>query len=89
MPCRFDKGVLQAAQALYDYMDKKVQGRLVGQDKNVRSEVLWHFADKVREVRTRYLSKGWVEDNSLEFNYLMSHAERCGKGWWNEEDDAL
>jgi len=89
VPCRFDKGVLQAAQALYDYMDKKVQGRLVGQDKNVRSEVLWHFADKVREVRTRYLSKGWVEDNSLEFNYLMSHAERCGKGWWNEEDDAL
>jgi hypothetical protein len=29
VPHQFDKGVLQAAQALYDYMDTELQGRLV------------------------------------------------------------
>ena len=44
---------------------------------------------KVREVRAQYLTEGWIADYSLEFNYLMAHAERCGYGHWREEDDAL
>ena len=101
MPLRFDKGVLLAAQALYDYMDKEVKGRLVFEECNLNSsswserpesvrrtwdEVLHRFAEKVREVRTRYLSEGWLRDGSLSFNYLIAHAERCGQGLWNEED---
>jgi hypothetical protein len=53
------------------------------------AEVLGRFAEKVREVRSEYLAEGWVTDDSLAFSYLMSHAERCGHGWWREEDDAL
>lgn len=89
VPSQFDKGVLEAAQALYDYMDKEVQGRLVQTDDSTMSEVLGRFAEKVREVRAEYLAEGWVTDGSLEFNYLMSHAERCGYGMWREEDEAL
>ena len=104
MPNRFDKGVLQAAQALYDYMDKELCGRLVLKEYNFNAslwseqpesvrktwkEVLGRFADKVREVRTEYLAEGWVTDDSLSFGYLMAHAQRCGQGWWREEDDAL
>lgn len=104
VPRRFDKGVLAAAQALYDYMDKELCGRLVlkeynynatswnDQPESVRrttTEVLNRFADKVREIRAEYLAEGWVTDDSLSFNYLMAHAERCGHGWWREEDDAL
>ena len=104
VPRRFDRGVLAAAQALYDYMDKELCGRLVlkeynynatswnDQPESVRrttTEVLNRFADKVREIRAEYLAEGWVTDDSLSFNYLMAHAERCGHGWWREEDDAL
>ena len=104
VPRRFDKGVLQAAQALYDYMDTELQGRLVlkgsnhdasswsEQPESVRrttAEVLGRFAEKVREVRSKYLAEGWIADNSLAFNYLMAHAEQCGYGLWREEDDAL
>ena len=104
VPRQFDKGVLAAAQALYDYMDKELCGRLVLKDYNynasswseqpesvrrINAEVLGRFADKVREVRDKYLAKGWIADDSLEFGYLMAHAERCGDGWWREEDDAL
>lgn len=104
MPRQFDKGVLQAAQALYDYMDKELQGRLVMEEyddnatswyeqpeivKRTWSEVLGRFAEKVREVRSEYLGEGWVSDGSLEFSYLMAHAQRCGEGLWREEDDAL
>lgn len=104
VPRRFDKGVLEAAQALYDYMDKELCGRLVlkeynynasswnDQPESVRrttTEVLNRFADKVRKVRTEYLAEGWVTDDSLSFSYLMAHAQRCGHGWWREEDDAL
>ena len=104
VPRRFDKGVLEAAQALYDYMDKELCGRLVlkeynynasswnDQPESVRrttTEVLNRFADKVRKVRTEYLAEGWVTDDSLSFSYLMAHAERCAYGWWREEDDAL
>ena len=53
------------------------------------AEVLGRFAAKVREVRSQYLGEGWVADDSLAFSYLMAHAERCGYGWWREEDDAL
>ena len=101
---RFDKGVLQAAQALYDYMDKELCGRLVLKEYNYNAsswneqpetvkrtwaEVLGRFAEKVREVRSAYLAEGWVTDDSLAFSYLMAHAQLCGQGWWREEDDAL
>ena len=100
VPRQFDKGVLQAAQELYDYMDTELYGRFVTKDfipwdeqpesfKQFVSDQLGRFADKVREVRSKYLAKGWVEDDSLEFGYLMEHAQRCGHGWWREEDDAL
>lgn len=83
MPLRFDRGVLKAAQALYDYMDREVCG------KRTTAEVMRRFAEKVREVRSEYLAKGWITDDSLAFSYLMAHAERCAQGWWREEDEAL
>ena len=100
VPRQFNKGVLKAAQELYDYMDTELYGRFVTKDdkpwdeqpesfKQEVSEMLGCFADKVREVRSKYLAKGWVEDDSLEFGYLMEHAQRCGQGLWREEDDAL
>ena len=104
IPRQFDRGVLEAAQALYDYMDTELYGRLTQIDSEYNSktwdelpesvkqatrEVMTRFAEKVREVRSKYLAKGWVEDDSLAFSYLMAHAERCGYGWWREEDDAL
>ncbi len=104
IPRRFDRGVLKAAQALYDYMDTELRGRLVlkeynynftswnEQPESVRrtwDEVLGRFAEKVREVRSRYLAEGWIEDDSLAFSYLMAHGQRCGQGWWREEDEAL
>ena len=86
VPHRFDKTVLQAAQELFDYMDEEVYGREV---ENVYPDVLDRFAEKVREVRDQYLADGWVMDDSLEFSYLMAHAERCANGFWREEDEAL
>ena len=53
------------------------------------ADVMGRFAEKVREVRSKYLAGGWVTDDSLSFNYLMAHAQMCGQGWWREEDDAL
>ena len=88
VPLRFDKGVLAAAQALYDYMDREVYGRMTG-DNPFAPEVMKRFAEKVREVRSEYLAKCWIADNSLEFAYLMAHAQNCGYGIWREEDDAL
>lgn len=104
IPSRFDKNVLQAAQALFDYMDEQIFGRLTMIDrrygypswddlpdegKRAAIEVMNQFADKVREVRAKYLPEGWIEDDSLEFLYLMDHAQRCGYGFWKEEDEAL
>jgi len=104
IPRRFDRGVLKAAQALYDYMDTELYGRLtrIHQEYNFKSwdelpesakcasnEVMGQFARKVREVRDEYLAEGWLEDDSLAFSYLMAHAERCGYGRWREEDEAL
>ena len=103
VPSRFHKDVLAAAQALYDYMDKELYGRLILKEydddrswseqpesvKRTWNEVLGRFADKVRDVRTKYLSDGWVPDDSLEFAYLMAHAENCGCGVWREEDRDL
>lgn len=83
LPRQFDKGVLEAAQALHDYMDKNVYGR--GSTK----EVMGRFAEKVREVRAQYLAEGWVTDDSLAFGYLLSHAERCAYGYKCGEDEAL
>lgn len=104
IPRQFDRGVLQAAQALYDYMDTELYGKLTQihceynfkpwnelpeTAKRASNEVMTQFAEKVREVRSKYLAKGWVEDDSLAFSYLMAHGERCGYGSWREEDDAL
>jgi len=100
VPRQFDKGALQAAQELYDYMDKELYGRFVTEDfkpwdeqpetfKQFVSDQLERFSDKVREVRSKYLAKGWIRDHSLEFAYLREHAIRCGQGIWREEDDAL
>ena len=104
VPRQFDKGVLAAAQELYDYMDRELCGRLVQNNYNYNAssweeqpesvrrnfaEVMKRFADKVREVRSKYLAKGWIADNSLSFLYLMDHAQRCGYGFWREEDEAL
>ena len=104
IPRQFDRGVLKGAQVLYDYMDKNLYGRLtqIGRKhgspyrdkqsesaKRASAEVLGRFADKVREVRSEYFANGWIEDDSLSFSYLMAHAERCGYGWWREEDEAL
>ena len=104
VPRQFDKGVLKAAQALYDYMDKDLYGRLTRierkyntfswnelpeEGKRLSNEVLKRFAEKVREIRNEYLADGWVADDSLEFNYLMAHAQNCGYGIWREEDEAL
>ena len=86
VPRQFDKGVLEAAQILYDYMEKEVKGKLV--DNNTEG-VLKRFAEKVREVREQHFAKGWLRDESLEFAYLMAHAEWCGLGWLSEEDEAL
>ena len=86
VPRQFDKGVLEAAQILYDYMEKEVKGKLV--DNNTEG-VLKRFAEKVREVRSQYFAEGWLNDDSLEFGYLMAHAEVCGRGWWREEVYAL
>lgn len=88
VPLRFDKGVLAAAQALYDYMDREVYGRMT-EDNPMSQEVMKRFAEKVREVRSEYLAKGWIADNSLEFAYLMAHAQNCGNGIWREEGRAL
>lgn len=88
VPRQFDKVVLAAAQALYDYMDREVYGRMTG-DNPLAPEVMKLFAQKVREVRSAYLAEGWVADDSLEFAYLMAHAQNCGYGIWREEDEAL
>lgn len=88
VPLRFDKGVLAAAKALYDYMDKEVNGRMT-RNNPFAPEVMKLFAKKVREVRSEYLAEGWLRDDSLEFAYLMAHAQNCGYGIWREEDDAL
>ena len=88
VPRQFDKGVLQAAQALYNYMENDVYGRMTGNNP-FAPEVMKLFAQKVREVRSKYLAKGWVADDSLEFAYLMAHAQNCGYGIWREEDNAL
>ena len=104
VPRRFSSDVLKAAQALFDYMDKELCGRLVLKDYNYNAsswseqpesvrrttaETMERFAAKVREVRAQYLPEGWLTDDSLAFGYLMAHAERCGQGWWRKEDDAL
>ena len=83
VPRQFGKRVLQVAQALYDYMEREVYNREVTRD------LLEHFAQKVDELRTKYLAKGWVTDDSLAFAYLVSHAEWCANGLWHKEDKAL
>ena len=81
VPRQFDKGVLAAAQALFDYMEKEVRGR------GATDEVMDCFAEKVCEVRAQYLAEGWIADYSLAFNYLMAHAQLYSS--WRKEDEAL
>jgi hypothetical protein len=83
VPYRFSDRMLQAAQALYDYMDKEVCG------KGATDEVMERFADKVCEVRAKYLAEGWLSDQSLAFAYLMSHAEWCANWGWQGENETL
>lgn len=82
VPLRFSAFVLKAAQALFDYMDRELQGR------GSTAEAMRRFAEKVVEVREAYLPEGWLADGSLAFGYLMAHAERCGDGLWRKEDAA-
>jgi hypothetical protein len=89
VPRQFDKGVLEAAKTLFDYMDKEVYGRLKEANKDTTAEVLGRFVDKVREVRSQHFGQGWLKDDSLEFGYLVAHAEACGRGWWREEVGVL
>ncbi len=89
VPLQFDKGVLEAAQKLYDYMEREVKDRLKDADEDTISEVLGRFAEKVREVREHHFAKDWLRDESLGFAYLMAHAEWYGLGWFSEEDEAL
>lgn len=104
VPYQFSSGIVKAAKELYDYMDKEVKGSLIiegcntenlhwsDQPESVRSiitDVLERFAAKVREVRDKDFAEGWLKDDSLSFNYLIAHAERCGQGHWNEEDITL
>ena len=86
VPRQFDKGVLQAAKELYKYLVKSVYGRL---SMNPQSDVLERFAEEVRRVRSKYLAEGWVADGSLEFGYLLAHAEWCGNGWNGFVDEDL
>jgi hypothetical protein len=102
VPSRFDKDVLEVARQLYDYMNKDVRGRLCRKGysatqldelpEEVRRKIADTadaFVDKVHELRDRYLAKGWLPDQSLEFNYLVAHAERIGGYWDSDEDCAL
>ena len=102
IPRQFDKRVLQAAQELFDYMDSELCGRLavkgydeyLGWDEQPESvrrnadEVMGRFIDKVREVRSS-LGENWLADYSLEINYIVDHANRCGLGSWRMEDVEL
>ena len=79
VPLQFDRVVLEAAQAIYDYMEENVRGRLhysgrfVSWDKLPKSYrnkcdgVMRRFIQRVREVRAQYLAKGWLSDHSLAF----------------------
>lgn len=89
VPRQFDKVVLKVAQALFDYMDKEVYGKLKKSNNDTTAEVLGRFIDKVCEVRDQNLAKGWLTNDSLAFGYLVAHAEVCGRGWWREEVGVL
>jgi len=104
VPNHFSSGIVEAAKELYDYMAKEVKGSLIIEGYNIENlfwsdqpesvkriitDVLERFAAKVREVRDKYFAEGWLRDDSLSFNYLIAHAERCGHGHWNEEDITL
>ena len=104
VPRQYDKGVLQAAQELYDYMDREVYGRFMLTDysydaaswdeqpeavRHIVFKVMGRFNEKVREVRSKYLAAGWVTDDSLAFGYLIDHAERCAHGSWRGEEGDL
>ena len=100
VPLQFDRVVLEAAQAIYDYMEENVRGRLhysgrfVSWDKLPKSYrdkcdgVMRRFIQRVREVRAQYLAKGWLSDHSLAFGYILAQAEFIGGYMTSEEEDA-
>lgn len=100
VPLQFDRVVLEAAQAIYDYMEENVRGRLhysgrfVSWDKlpksyrNTYNDVMGRCALKVREVRDLYLGEGWLEERSLAFGYILAQAEFIGGYMTSEEEDA-
>jgi hypothetical protein len=75
--------VLEAAQELYDWMDSEMYGR------GATQEVMGNFVKKVKELRQKHFGKGWIEDFSLEINYLLSHGESCALGYWQKGGKAL
>lgn len=83
VPRQFSSGVLRAAQELFDWMDAELKG------KGATDENMERFTDKVREIRIEHLGEGWIKDYSLEFNYLLSHAELCASGYWQGEGKAI
>jgi hypothetical protein len=91
VPRRFNKVVLEVAQSLFDYMNTEKQVRKVMKDYNPETplwkdqpetfrkaseEMMKRFAAKVREIRDQHLGQGWLTDVSVEFEYLMAHAQR-------------
>jgi hypothetical protein len=99
VPRQFDKGVLEAAQELYDYMNREVRGRLRAKGKVASwgdmpksfqdnyDDVMRRMSRKVREVRAKYFAKGRLEDHSLAFGYVLGQAEFIGGYMTSEEDE--
>lgn len=85
---RFEPTVMLAARMIAHHiaevMRKPVKGydvevSLYDQPKRVKREVgllLRIVADLIRDVRDKELGEDWLSDDSLEFSYLMAHAER-------------
>lgn len=101
IPQSFDKEVIEAAQAIYDYMDENVRGRFFYRGypvwwnrmtlsfRNKCEGVMRRTSQRVRELRDQYLAKGWLEDNSLAFAYVLAQAEHIARQKTLEEDYAL
>lgn len=85
---RFEPTVMPAARRIAKFiaeeMPKHVKGydvevSLFSQSEEVKREVgkgLKRVAEFIRNVRDNEFAEGWLMDDSLEFSYLMAHAER-------------
>jgi len=84
---RFDDEILDAARRISSYMHtvmpKYAEGcdwrcSIYEQSEEVRRNVntgLKQVADFIRDIRDKEFAEGWLDDDSLAFSYLMSHAE--------------